>query len=273
MEESVLYNLVTISTALEGSSLTLAQNMRLLGAGISSEGKTIAEQLLNLDLKAAYEAAAKDAASHQTWSGYRVRILAGKALRSYGFDYNDVRSEKALQKICQEANEARMHARSLGESGLYAAGYRIHFLVSDAELWPMGNDIMARLLMNMLQIEFGLAPLAVKRPGEYSRILRAAVKEGIPEIFTNHAADVLAPVAQCSVPPGEAQLPPVKNSTRILELLATHPRYTTADLSQILGISCKGVEKHLANLKKTGSLKRIGPDKGGFWSVVYIPRK
>ena len=65
MGESELYILITNSTVLEGSTLTLAQNTRLLGEGISSEGKTIAEQLLNLDLKEAYEAAAKDAASQQ----------------------------------------------------------------------------------------------------------------------------------------------------------------------------------------------------------------
>ena len=265
MEESALYNLITASSSLEGSTLTLAQNTRLLKDGISSEGKTIAEQLLNLDLKTAYEAAIKDAASHQVWSGYRVKMLASKALRSYGFDCNTVRSEADLQKICQEANEARMHSHSLKESGLYSAGFMIHFRISKASLWPKGNDIMARLLMNMIQIEFGLEPLAVKQAEKYSALLQSAITEDKPELFTKHAAEVL-------VPSGKCKLGVVKNSTRILELLATHPRYTTSDLAGILGISNKGVEKHLANLKKTGALVRLGPDKGGYWRVTYIPR-
>lgn len=279
MDASQLYILITNSTAMEGSSLTLAQNTRLLSEGVSSEGKTIAEQLLNLDLKAAYEAASKDAAGHQLWSGYRVKMLASKALRSYGFDCNKVASEAALQRICQEANEARMHSRSLKESGLYAASHMIHFRVSDAELWPRGNDIMARLLMNMLQMEFGLTLQSIKDPEAYSKLLRSAVKEDIAEIFTSHADDVLAPADKCKWAGKEVSVPEaapathVKNSTRILELLATHPRYTTADLAGLLGISDKGVEKHIANLKKTGALKREGPDKGGYWRVVFIPRK
>ena len=65
MDKQKQYLLITNSTALAGSTLTLGQNTRLLDEGISSEGKTIAEQLLNLDLKAAYDAAVKDAENHQ----------------------------------------------------------------------------------------------------------------------------------------------------------------------------------------------------------------
>ncbi|MBP5566352.1 MAG: winged helix-turn-helix transcriptional regulator [Bacteroidales bacterium] len=270
MDKTKLYILVTNSTALAGSSLTLEQNMRLLDEGVSSEGKTIAEQLLNLDVKAAYEFALKEAASHQMWSAYRVKLLAGKALKSYGFDCNVVRNEAALQKLCQEANEARMHARTLKDEGLYAASISIHFRVSDAELWAEGNDIVARLLMNMLQVEFGLEPLSVKNVAEYEKILGSAVREDIADIFTKHAWEVLAPVNKCARitrPTVEPKEEPLKNGARILDILTLHPRYTTADLAEALKISVKGVEKHLAKLKKSGALLRIGPDKGGHWLV------
>lgn len=284
MDKTKLYILITNSTALDGSTLTLEQNTRLLDEGVSSEGKTIAEQLLNLDLKAAYEAAFKDAESHQMWSAYRIKLLAGKALKSFGFDCNSVSNEAALQKLCQEANEARMHARSLKDEGLYSASFSIHFRVSDTELWPAGNDVFARLLMNMLQVEFGLEPLSVKDVAGYKKILGAAVREDIADVFTKHAWKVLAPVSKC--PKGPAAGPkvaelgpsarrsansshesPLKNSSRILDLLTLHPRYTTADLAEELQISAKGVEKHLAKLKKVGALLRVGPDKGGHWLV------
>ena len=268
MDKTKLYILVTNSTALAGSTLTLEQNTRLLDEGISSEGKTIAEQLLNLDVKAAYESALKEAASHQMWSAYRVKMLAGKALKSFGFDCNVVRNEAALQKLCQEANEARMHARTLKDEGLYAASFSIHFRVSDAELWPEGNDIVARLLMNMLQVEFGLEPLSVKNVAEYEKILGSAVREDIADIFTQHAWEVLAPVAKCErIVCPKSHDAPLKNGARILDLLTLHPRYTTADLAEALKISAKGVEKHLSKLKKDGALLRVGPDKGGHWLV------
>lgn len=262
MDKTKLYILITNSTALAGSTLTLAQNKRLLGDGVSSDGKTISEQLLNLDLRDAYEAAFKDAAAHQMWSAYRIKLLAGKALKSFGFDCNNVSNEVALQKVCQEANEARMHARTLKDEGIYAASFSIHFRVSDAALWPEGNDIMARLLMNMLQVEFELEPLTIKNVEEYHKILGSAVREDIADIFTKHAWKVLAPVVK--VPTADA---PIKNSIRILDILTLHPRYTTADLAEELKISAKGVEKHLARLKKTGALFRVGPDKGGHWLV------
>ena len=85
MDKLLLYRLVTASTAAEGSTLTLEQNVRLLRDGISSDGKTIAEQLMNLDLLKGYEAALADAESHQMWSAYRIKLLAAQALRSFGF--------------------------------------------------------------------------------------------------------------------------------------------------------------------------------------------
>lgn len=226
MDKQTLYILVTNSTILEGSTLNLAQNIRLLEDGVSSEGKTITEQLKNIDLFKAYQMALKDAEGHQVWSGYRLKSLAARALKCRGFDCNKVSDEAALQAICHEANEARMHFRTLGEEGLRKAADSIRSKVEKASLWQEGNVVMGRLLANMLEFEFGLEPSG-SRPARGTS----------------------------------------NNAARILDILAKHPRFTTADLAGILHISDKGVEKHLANLKKSGRLQRVGPDKGGFWEV------
>jgi ATP-dependent DNA helicase RecG len=42
---------------------------------------------------------------------------------------------------------------------------------------------------------------------------------------------------------------------------------SAAALAEKIGISVKAVEKHLANLKKDGSIEHIGPAKGGHWKV------
>lgn len=235
MDKATLYKLITASTSAEGSTLTLAQNTRLFDEGRSSEGKTIAEQLMNLDLKSAYESAVRDAESHQVWSGYRIKLLACKALRGRGFDAGKVSDEASLQEICHEANEARMHWRSLGEQGLRKAAADLCEKTREAVLWHSGNAMMGRLLQNMLEIEFGLEPSCLP------------LKQSLADT---------APAA-----------PSVKNSERILQILAAHPHRTTADLAAELGITDKGVEKHLSNLKKKGLLRRVGPDKGGYWLV------
>ena len=50
--------------------------------------------------------------------------------------------------------------------------------------------------------------------------------------------------------------------------IAENGKLSAVSLAERIGISAKAVEKHLANLKADGILKRIGPDKGGHWEVV-----
>ena len=51
------------------------------------------------------------------------------------------------------------------------------------------------------------------------------------------------------------------------ELLKAQPHLTQVGMSAALGISRQAVQKHIANLKKAGRLRRVGPDKGGHWEV------
>ena len=59
-----------------------------------------------------------------------------------------------------------------------------------------------------------------------------------------------------------------KSKEKILALLSANPHATTADLIAETGLSVSGVEKNIRELKTLGKLKRIGPDKGGWWEVV-----
>ena len=53
-----LYSIITHSTAIEGSTITELENQIMFDQGISLKGKSIEEQNMNLDLKAAYERSA-----------------------------------------------------------------------------------------------------------------------------------------------------------------------------------------------------------------------
>ena len=50
-----MYSLITHSTVIEGSTVTEIENQLLFDEGISAKGRSVIEQLMNLDLKAAYE--------------------------------------------------------------------------------------------------------------------------------------------------------------------------------------------------------------------------
>ena len=60
----------------------------------------------------------------------------------------------------------------------------------------------------------------------------------------------------------------MKTMVKIIELINKNNTITRQELSEILGISLKGVDWQINNLKKQGVLKRIGPDKGGYWEVL-----
>ena len=63
-EKFYLYSIITHSTAIEGSTVTEIENQLLFDEGISAKGKTIVEQMMNLDLKRAYEESIRLANQH-----------------------------------------------------------------------------------------------------------------------------------------------------------------------------------------------------------------
>ena len=59
-----------------------------------------------------------------------------------------------------------------------------------------------------------------------------------------------------------------KTSERILALLSAQPLLTQSGMVKALAINRSAIQKHIANLKAAGRLRRIGPDKGGHWKVI-----
>ncbi len=58
-----------------------------------------------------------------------------------------------------------------------------------------------------------------------------------------------------------------KSSEKILRLLRERPELTIAALADALSLSTRSIEKSLKRLQSEGSLRRIGPAKGGHWEV------
>ena len=59
-----------------------------------------------------------------------------------------------------------------------------------------------------------------------------------------------------------------KSSEKIIDIIKQSPKISAKEISIVLGISSRGVEKQIKNLREQGILRRIGPDKGGHWEVV-----
>ena len=62
-----------------------------------------------------------------------------------------------------------------------------------------------------------------------------------------------------------------KTSDKIIEMIKKDPQITTPQIAMELGISTRGVEKNLRQLRETGTLKRVGsPTFGGYWEIVNL---
>ena len=59
----------------------------------------------------------------------------------------------------------------------------------------------------------------------------------------------------------------LKSKEKILEILQLNPKTTTSELILLTELSRSGVEKILRQLKESGKIRRVGPDKGGHWEV------
>jgi ATP-dependent DNA helicase RecG len=54
---------------------------------------------------------------------------------------------------------------------------------------------------------------------------------------------------------------------KMLQIMLSKPRITAKQLSEAVGINTRNVQVHIQALKAKGLVERIGPAKGGYWSV------
>ena len=309
-----LYSLVTHSTAIEGSTITELENQILFDHGISLKGKSLDEQHMNLDLKQAYEKAIEYAKQHKPITTEMLISLAALVMKNTGKEYQtmlgDFSSARGelrllnvtagvggrsymnyskvptkLAELCAMLNKARSRASKMSTRELYQLTFDAHYHLVTIHPWADGNGRMARLLMNMLQFEFGLIPTKILNEDKeaYIKALVATREEENMDIFRTFMFSMMQKNLQHEIEAylgsvGEVHEPgfeyervkvkKIKSREKIVALLAENSKLSAVSLAERIGISAKAVEKHLSNLKADGILKRIGPDKGGHWEIV-----
>ena len=58
-----------------------------------------------------------------------------------------------------------------------------------------------------------------------------------------------------------------KSSLKIVVCMQEDKNITIPEIAKQIGITERGVKKQISKLKADGKIKRIGPDKGGYWEV------
>ena len=278
-EKFYLYSIITQSTAIEGSTVTELENQLLFDEGISANGKTIVEQMMNLDLKRAYEESISLAKRHtditvdvlkhlanlvmqNTGTTYKtalgefssaqgdlrlVNVTAGVGGRSY-LSYQKVPAQ--LNAFCNWLNGQRAREMTLAER--YELSFEAHYRLATIHPWADGNGRMARLMMNHIQFEFGLIPAQELKEdkGEYIQALIATRDSGDIGYFLDFMTEEM-----------------VKTVSSDIDAFLKSTSESAAEGPTIRKNKQTNREK-LALLKAQGCIKRDGPDKGGEWIVL-----
>ena len=216
-----LYSIITHSTAIEGSTVTEVEAQLLFDEGITSSKRTMMEQMMNLDLKAAYDYGMKWIRDHEDitvdWLVYlasKVMARTGSEYKSLGVDFSAARGElrklnvtagaggksymhyqkvpMKLQAFCEELNKRRKAIDSNDVAAVYDLSFWAHFELVTIHPWADGNGRTCRLLMNLLQMEFGVLPTKVLKEdkAEYIQALIDTREEEDINIFLNTMASL-----------------------------------------------------------------------------------
>ena len=213
-EKFYLYSIITHSTAIEGSTITEIENQLLFDESISVNNKPIAEQLMNLDLKSAYEFGYEFAKKHEDYSEKVLKKLASIVMARTGSEYqtalgnfssshgdfrllnvtagfggrsylNYSKIKLHINQFCKELNQKRHSITKNNIEEIYNLSFWAHYVLVNIHPWADGNGRMSRLLMNMLQREFTVIPMKVMKEdkAKYIKALNDSYEQDNINIF------------------------------------------------------------------------------------------
>lgn len=211
-----LYSLIAHSTAIEGSTVTEEEVQMLFDYGRTSGKRNLIEQMMNLDLKNAYEFGYKLIKKHKPISVNTLIELSAKVMEHTGGEYNTpagkfsaakgelrklnvtagvggrsymsyLKVPQSLKSFCSELNLRRKQLSPKDICAIYELSFWAHYELVTIHPWADGNGRTSRLLMNLLQMEFDLVPAKVfkSEKADYINSLIHTRDTADAEVFIN----------------------------------------------------------------------------------------
>ena len=59
-----------------------------------------------------------------------------------------------------------------------------------------------------------------------------------------------------------------KTSQKIIDLIKEDPYISTSKMAEIIGVDRRNIARNIKKLQEQGVVRRVGPDKGGFWEII-----
>ncbi|MDH5681916.1 MAG: Fic family protein [Spirochaetota bacterium] len=138
-----------------------------------------------------------------------------------------------------------------------------------------GNGRMGRLWQTLIlsrwHEELGYLPVetVIKEKQEgYYQSLAMADKAGESTVFIEFLLEALFEVMNETITVKRSGKVSEKTSEKILREMGQKSSITITELSTVLGVSTRSVERNIRHLQDIGLLKRIGSARSGHWEVV-----
>lgn len=307
-----MYSIITHSTAIEGSTVTEIENRLLFDEGIGTQ-KPLIEQMMNLDLKVAYEQSLIYAREHRDYSVELLCKLSALVMKNTGTEYNTMlgnfssakgelrllnvsaglggKSYISYQKVpvlleefCKWLNSQRKCLNTDYES-IYNLSFEAHYRLLCIHPWADGNGRMSRLVMNMIQYEFGVVPSIVKKEKrkQYIESLERSQDEEnstpfLSFMLKHHCDNILEQIAEFkkSIEKTSVNIVNVADKLterqkiiiNIIQNVAVNVAVNTKYLSEKLCVNRKTIQRDLVELQKRQLIKWVGSDKTGRWEII-----
>ena len=320
-EKFYLYSIITHSTAIEGSTVTEIENQLLFDEGITSSKRTMVEQMMNLDLKVAYDYGREWISKHEPITIDWLILLASKVMARTGNEYHTIsgdfsaakgelrklnvsagrggRSYLSYQKVptrlaafCEELNKRRKMIDPANIADVYDLSFWAHYELVTIHPWADGNGRTCRLLMNLLQWEFGVLPTKVLKEdrAEYIQALIDTRESDDINVFIDYmiklhcqhlqtdidqfmnsmsgkVVDKLVlrqeMVDKWSIKPSLAE-----KMVDILSFVADKDHFTTDEIVSHFGFNPTTAKRYLRQLTEFGYLEAHGGNKNRTYSTL-----
>ena len=135
-----------------------------------------------------------------------------------------------------------------------------------------GNGRIGRLWQSLILyswkkefISISTESIVRDNQSRYYQAIEESSKKGESTPFIEFMLEIIFEAIKSSVK--SSVVSSVNTEDKIISLLKQNPAFTIKELSNILNLTTRAIEKQISNLKKEGRLKREGSSRKGYWKI------
>lgn len=307
--------------------MTEVEALLLFDEGITSNKRTLIEQMMNIDLKAAYDYGMTWIKQHGDITVEWLITLASKVMAHTGADYHTMigdfsaakgklrklnvtagvggKSYLSYQKVpaylsafCQKLNQRRravldhINSQQIDAAAIYGLSFWAHYELVTIHPWADGNGRTSRLLMNLLQMEFGLLPTKILKEdkAEYiqslidtreqeninifvdfmSRLHCQHLKNEIDQFMASMTDGMVDKSKMVEQMMGKWSITPAlaNKLADIMTFAASQPLLTTELIVRQFALTATTAKRYLRQLTAFGYLKAEGGNRNKTYKII-----